>query len=53
MAGTVLQDATGQARAILELGINIVKGNEPTQGTEWKLVDKAIRVPYVGVDKDN
>lgn len=53
MAGTVLQDATGQARAILELGINIAKGNEPTQGTEWKLVDKAIRVPYVGVDKDN
>lgn len=53
MAGTVLQDATGQARAILELANNIANGKEPTEGTEWKLVEKAVRVPYVGVDKDN
>ncbi|WP_073507919.1 galactose/glucose ABC transporter substrate-binding protein MglB [Streptobacillus notomytis] len=53
MVGTVLQDATGQARAILELANNIANGKEPTEGTEWKLVDKAVRVPYVGVDKDN
>lgn len=53
MAGTVLQDATGQARAILELSNNILQGKEPTEGTEWKFVDKAVRVPYVGVDKDN
>lgn len=53
MAGTVLQDATGQARAILELANNIAAGKNPTEGTEWKLVDKAVRVPYVGVDKDN
>lgn len=53
MSGTVLQDATGQARAILELANNIANGKEPTEGTEWKLVDKAVRVPYVGVDIDN
>lgn len=53
MVGTVLQDATGQARAILELANNIANGKEPAEGTEWKLEYKAVRVPYVGVDKDN
>lgn len=53
LAGTVLQDATGQARAILEMVNNIIAGKEPTDGTEWKLVDKAVRVPYVGINKEN
>lgn len=53
LAGTVLQDATGQARAILEMVNNIIAGKEPTEGTEWKLVDKAVRVPYVGINKEN
>lgn len=53
LAGTVLNDGYNQALAVLELANNILNGKEPTEGTNWKLVDKAVRVPYVGVDKDN
>lgn len=53
LSGTVLNDGKNQAKAILDLANNILNGKEPTEGTEWKLTDKAVRVPYVGVDKDN
>lgn len=53
LAGTVLQDAAGQARAVLQLANNIIAGKEPTEGTEWKLVDKAVRIPYVGINREN
>ncbi|CAM3162565.1 galactose/glucose ABC transporter substrate-binding protein MglB [Streptobacillus felis] len=53
LSGTVLNDGKNQALAVLDLAHNIALGKEPTEGTEWKLVDKAVRVPYVGVDKDN
>ncbi|WP_156300007.1 galactose/glucose ABC transporter substrate-binding protein MglB [Streptobacillus canis] len=53
LSGTVLNDGKNQALAVLDLANNIAMGKEPTEGTEWKLVDKAVRVPYVGVDKDN
>lgn len=53
LAGTVLQDAAGQARAVLQMANNIIAGKEPTEGTEWKLVDKAVRIPYVGINKEN
>lgn len=53
LAGTVLNDGTNQAKAILELSKNIVNGKDPLEGTEWKFEDKAVRVPYVGVDKEN
>lgn len=34
--------------------MNLVNGKEITEGTNWKLDDKkSIRVPYVGITKDN
>jgi methyl-galactoside transport system substrate-binding protein len=55
MAGTVLNDAENQAKATLDLALNLAQGKAVTAGTNWKLVDnnKVVRVPYVGVDKDN
>lgn len=54
MAGTVLNDAKNQAKALVESCMNLVNGKEITDGTEWKLDDKkSIRVPYVGINKDN
>ena len=53
LSGTVLNDVKNQALAILQLANNILNGKDPVEGTNWKLVDKAVRVPYVGVDKDN
>lgn len=53
LAGTVLNDGYNQAAAVLDLANNILNGKDPVEGTEWKLVDKAVRVPYVSVDKDN
>jgi methyl-galactoside transport system substrate-binding protein len=51
MAGTVLNDAPNQAKATYELTRNLAQGKPAAEGTEWKLVDRVIRVPYVGVDK--
>ncbi|MGR5176645.1 galactose/glucose ABC transporter substrate-binding protein MglB [Vibrio parahaemolyticus] len=51
MAGTVLNDADSQAKATFELARNLANGKEATEGTQWELNDKVVRVPYVGVDK--
>ncbi|MGL6065269.1 MAG: galactose/glucose ABC transporter substrate-binding protein MglB [Fusobacteriaceae bacterium] len=53
MAGTVLNDGDNQAKATLDLIVNLANNRAATEGTEWKLVDKVVRVPYVAVDKDN
>ncbi len=53
MAGTVLNDAKNQGKATLELTLNVANGKDPVEGTEWKLQDKAVRVPYVAVTFDN
>ena len=36
-----------------ELSRNLANGKDPIEGTSWKLEEKAVRVPYVGVDKEN
>lgn len=54
LAGTVLNDAKNQAKATVELAKNLAAGKDPLEGTSWKLDDKkAVRVPYVGVNKTN
>lgn len=53
MQGTVLNDAVNQANATFDLANNLAKGQDALEGTEWVLDEKAVRVPYVGVDKDN
>ena len=54
ITGTVLNDAKNQGKAIIETAINIANGKELTEGLDWKLDDKkAMRVPYVAVNKDN
>jgi len=51
MAGTVLNDAPNQAAATYQLTRNLALGKPAAEGTQWNLVDKVVRVPYVGVDK--
>ncbi len=53
LAGTVLNDAVNQSKATFELVKNLANGKPATEGTEWKLDGKVVRVPYVGVDKSN
>nr|WP_307775750.1 galactose/glucose ABC transporter substrate-binding protein MglB [uncultured Cetobacterium sp.] len=53
MAGTVLNDGANQGKATYEIARNLGQGKAPTEGTEWKLDGKILRVPYVGVDTDN
>ncbi|KKC99264.1 galactose/glucose ABC transporter substrate-binding protein MglB [Photobacterium halotolerans] len=50
LAGTVLNDAQNQAKATFELARNLANGRSATEGTHWKVVNKVVRVPYVGVD---
>ncbi|MGL5278557.1 MAG: galactose/glucose ABC transporter substrate-binding protein MglB [Cetobacterium sp.] len=52
-AGTVLNDGLNQGQATYEIAKNLAEGKKPTEGTKWELKDKILRVPYVGVDKDN
>jgi methyl-galactoside transport system substrate-binding protein len=54
MVGSILNDAKNQGKATVQLAANAAKGKDVLDGTEWKLDDKkAVRVPYVQVDKTN
>ncbi len=53
MQGTVLNDANNQAKATFELARNLAHGKPAAEGTDWEIVDKVVRVPYVGVDASN
>jgi methyl-galactoside transport system substrate-binding protein len=53
MAGTVLNDASNQAKATFDLAKNLAEGKPAGEGTQWNIVNKVVRVPYVGVDKGN
>jgi len=53
MAGTVLNDANGQAKATFDLAKNLAEGKAANEGTKWVIENKVVRIPYVGVDKDN
>ncbi|WLS80245.1 galactose/glucose ABC transporter substrate-binding protein MglB [Erwinia pyri] len=53
MAGTVLNDAENQARATFQMAKNLADGKPATEGTNYKLDGKVVRVAYVPVDKEN
>ncbi len=53
LVGSVLNDAANQGKATMDLTINLANGKKPLEGTEWKLVDKAVRVPYKKITKEN
>jgi len=53
MAGTVLNDANNQAKATFDLAKNLAAGKPAADGTNWKIENKVVRIPYVAVDKDN
>lgn len=53
IAGTVLNDGVNQGKAVVQLANNLANGKPATEGTNWKLENRVVRVPYVGVDKDN
>lgn len=52
--GTVLNDAKNQGKATFDLVFNAAVGKDVLEGTQWKLDNnKAVRVPYVPITKDN
>ena len=53
LAGTVLNDAPNQAKATYEMTRNLGIGLAAAEGTEWNLVNRVVRVPYLGIDKSN
>ncbi len=53
LAGTVLNDANNQAKATFDLAKNLAEGKGAADGTNWKIENKVVRIPYVGVDKEN
>ncbi|WP_163100133.1 galactose/glucose ABC transporter substrate-binding protein MglB [Peribacillus alkalitolerans] len=54
LVGTVLNDATNQGKATIDLATNAAKGKDVLEGTDWSLDDsKAVRVPYIEVTIDN
>lgn len=53
ITGTVLNDGVTQSQAIVQLANNLATGKPIASGTQWDLTNKVLRIPYVGVDKDN
>lgn len=53
IAGTVLNDGVNQGKAVVQLANNLAEGKPATEGTSWKVENRVVRIPYVGVDKEN
>lgn len=53
LKGTVLNDGVGQAKAVFKLANNLAKGKSATAGTKYKLNNRYLLIPYVGVDEKN
>lgn len=53
IAGTVLNDGVNQGKAVIQLAANLAAGKPAAEGTKWEVKDRVVRIPYVGVDKDN
>lgn len=53
LAGTVLNDGVNQGKAVVQLANNLAQGKAANESTKWELKDRVVRIPYVGVDKDN
>lgn len=53
MAGTVLNDGVTQGKVIVQFADNLAKGKPIAEGTNWKLENKVLRIPYVGIGADN
>lgn len=52
--GTVLQSPKDQARAVVNMVLNVASGKDVLEGTDYKLDDvKAVRVPYKAITKEN
>ena len=48
MKGSVLQDAPAMAEACYVIGMNLVNGKKPLEGTEYNFDETgvAVRIPY-------
>lgn len=55
MVGTVLNDDVNQAKATIDLCVNLANGKDPLADTEWKFDEtgRCVRVAYQAVTKDN
>ncbi|TCJ98329.1 glucose-binding protein /galactose-binding protein [Volucribacter psittacicida] len=53
LAGTVLNDGVNQGKAVVQLSQNLATNKNPTEGFKWQLEERVVRIPYIGVDKDN
>ena len=52
--GTVLQSPKDQAKAIVDMLLNVANGKDVLNGSEYKLDDsKAVRVPYKAITLEN
>ena len=54
VVGTVLQSPKDQAKAIVDMLLNVANEKDVLDGTEYKLDDvKAVRVPYRAITLEN
>ena len=52
--GTVFSDTWAQARACVDIALNVLNGKEPTEDTEWVLGDdKCVRIPDARITADS
>lgn len=54
IVGTVLQSPKDQAKAVVDMVLNVASGKNVLDGTDYKLDEvKAVRIPYKAITKDN
>ncbi|EPY99296.1 galactose/glucose ABC transporter substrate-binding protein MglB [Mannheimia haemolytica] len=54
IAGTVLNDSSAQAKAVVKLVSNLAQGKPALKDTQWEShSSKTIYLPHIGIDKEN
>lgn len=53
MAGTVLNDAKGQATATFIMAANLAAGKDVSEGLDAKIENKIVLIPSIGIDNTN
>lgn len=53
LTATVLNDGVSQSKALVQVAQNLATAKPATEGLVWQMQARNLRIPYIGVDKDN
>lgn len=53
MLGSILTSTYDAARAVIDISVNVFQGKNPSEGLEWKMENKIVKIPEQKITKEN